>query len=113
MSGKKDDLGSATWAFTYRRTFESDGMTIRSAQIVIENENLYEALKRAIYLVYGPSYFSSWPAKTYTMASPFQALVHCYDVLDESTMTFADDNDEMHITKKDVRLLLEAVKTSP
>jgi hypothetical protein len=108
----KGDSDSVARAFTYRKKFESNGMTLNWAQIEIEDEKLYDALKRAICKVYSDTWQTSWPAYTYTMESPFQEVVHCYEELEQQSLIHDDDNEETRAHKEDIRLLLEAVRTS-
>ena len=111
-SDKDNDSESVARAFTFRKKFNSDGRTLSTEEIEIEDTKLYEALKKAFCNVYSASYFTAWPTDNYTIDSPFQELVYCYDELDRASVVQDEDDEATRAHKEDIQLLLEAVKTS-
>jgi hypothetical protein len=109
---EKDEQASPARAFTYRKTYESDGRTLESSEIEIEDPNVYEALTNVTRTVYGDSYFSTWP-RTYTFVSPFAQLVHCYGELERISQPSDADDEVARLQKRDLQLLMETVRTSP
>lgn len=107
--GKKEK-SSPPRAFTYRKTFDSDGRTLESSEIDIEDTYLHENLEKVFRKVYGNSFYETWPK---TFASPFNSIVHCYDDLETISQPDESDDEKTSTLKRDIQSLLETVRTSP
>ncbi|MCJ1417781.1 hypothetical protein MMC32_004126 [Xylographa parallela] len=97
-------------AFTFRRVLNQEtGSKDGYSEIDIEAEGLRDLLKESIGSNYPGQNFDG---ETVNMVTPFQPVIHNWDILETSSKQHPDDPGKNQACR-DLERLLEAVKTAP